>query len=85
MRAFTALFSLATLALGVIATPSPDAEAQFELVKRQCGGGTVSCCNNIQSSTSTTSNFNRVRLPLLPSPSPTHTQPHSPQRYAEYD
>ena len=59
MRAFTALFSLATLALGVIATPSPDAEAKFELVKRQCGGGSVQCCNNVQSSSSTT--FSRVR------------------------
>ncbi|VDC06821.1 unnamed protein product [Peniophora sp. CBMAI 1063] len=57
MRAFTALFSIATLALGVIATPSPEAESSYELVKRNCGGGSVQCCNSVQSSSST--NFTR--------------------------
>ncbi|KZV73078.1 hypothetical protein PENSPDRAFT_683125 [Peniophora sp. CONT] len=53
MRAFTAIFSIVTLALGVIATPEPEATSQFELVKRSCNSGSVQCCNNIQSSSST--------------------------------
>lgn len=64
MRGFTTLLSLATLALGAIASPEPSPEAvnSFELVKRSCNSGSVQCCNNVQSSSSTT--FNRVRVTL---------------------
>ncbi|VDC06823.1 unnamed protein product [Peniophora sp. CBMAI 1063] len=60
MRAFTAIFSIAALALGVVASPEPSPEAvnNFELVKRQCSSGSVQCCNNVQSSSSTTFNRN---------------------------
>ncbi|KZV63377.1 hypothetical protein PENSPDRAFT_691705 [Peniophora sp. CONT] len=53
MRSFTAIFSIVTLALGVIGSPEPEATSQYELVKRSCNSGSVQCCNNIQSTSST--------------------------------
>ncbi|KZV73107.1 hypothetical protein PENSPDRAFT_319137 [Peniophora sp. CONT] len=58
MRSFTALFSIVTLALGVIGSPEPEAVSQYELVKRSCNSGSVQCCNNVQSSSSTS--FSRI-------------------------
>ena len=58
MRCSAVILSVVALAAGVIATPTEP--SQYELVKRSCGGGTVSCCNNVQSSSTTT--FNRVCL-----------------------
>ncbi|KZV73076.1 hypothetical protein PENSPDRAFT_683123 [Peniophora sp. CONT] len=57
MRSFAAIFSIVTLALGVIASPEPEAKSQYELVRRSCNSGSVQCCNNIQSSSSI--HFNR--------------------------
>ncbi|KZV73074.1 hypothetical protein PENSPDRAFT_750375 [Peniophora sp. CONT] len=57
MRSSIAIFSIVALALGVAASPEPTSD--YELVKRQCGGGgSVQCCNNVQSSSSTDFNIN---------------------------
>ncbi|KZV62556.1 hypothetical protein PENSPDRAFT_758639 [Peniophora sp. CONT] len=64
MRCSITIFSILALALGAVAIPEPEAASQFELVKRSCGGGTVSCCNSIQSSSSS-NNFNRNTIFFL--------------------
>ncbi|VDC01150.1 unnamed protein product [Peniophora sp. CBMAI 1063] len=67
MRCSVAIFSVLALALGAVASPAPEPEVatQYELVKRSCGGGTVSCCNSVQSSTSNSQAFSSATIFFL--------------------